>query len=133
MNNIINCPLAVEYKNLADRSLPDGDVYNYVRDRLTRVTTNQIRKVHDTVKSVSSRAKVAETDFETLKKELFVLVPLMAYATGRDRNVEPLYEFLKSHLTAKTITSKEDIIVFDSLFTNMVAYHKYFEKTGGNR
>ena len=56
------------------------------------------------------------------------MLPLAAYNAGRMKELQPLFEFLYEHLNKNSIQNKQDIDVFDELFTSIIAYHKYLTK-----
>ena len=115
----IYIPLSEYYKDKdRDIFLPNGESYN-LANSFTSISSNQLRKILALVK----QAKAAKS-FEESKRIMFSIVPLTAYNSGRDKKLSNLYDFIRNHINEKTITSKNDIEMFDKLYTNVIAYQK---------
>lgn len=120
--NSIQIPLHKYYQDKGKLYLPDGIAYKKASD-FNRITSHQLRKILNQSKLCEEEANL--DDFTTARNHLFSLLPLAAYNAGRDSSLRPLYLFLVEHINEKSIQSKEDIIVFDDLFTSIVAFHKF--------
>ena len=111
----------------ADKSklfLPDGKAYKIALS-FKGITTHQLRKILNQVKLCIQELGNKDADFNDVKNQLFMLLPLSAYNGGRDPKLKKIYQFLVEHLNQNSITCKKDIEVFDELFTSVIAYHKY--------
>lgn len=118
----IEIPLHIYYQDKSKLYLPDGIAYNKAKE-FKRITSHQLRKILNQSKRCKEEANL--NDFKAARNHLFSLLPLSAYNAGRDSSLKPLYYFLVEHLNEKSIQSKEDITVFDDLFTSIVAFHKF--------
>ncbi len=120
--NPIQIPLHKYYQDKGKLYLPDGIAYKKASD-FKNITSHQLRKILNQSKLCEEEAN--HDNFITARNHLFSLLPLAAYNAGRDGKLKPLYFFLVEHINEKSIQSKEDIIVFDDLFTSIVAFHKF--------
>lgn len=118
----IEVPLHEHYKDKEKLYLPDGVAHKKAKE-FTGIASNQLRKILNQSKVCKNEASIS--DFKIARNHLLSLIPLAAYNAGRDKNSNILYSFLKEHLNEKSIQSKEDIDIFDDLFTSIVAFHKY--------
>lgn len=123
----IEISLAKYYCNKGQMLLPNGtaDVY---AGKFRRITNHQLRKILDQIKNFKSQSGIE--NFEKIRSQLFFLLPMAAYNAGRDRNLEPLYDFLHRHINEKSICEKKDLDVLDELFTSIIAYHAYHKQKG---
>ena len=122
--NLIGIPLHEYYKDKEKIYLPEGIAHTKAKDFISsRITSHQLRKILNQSKICKDEASI--NDFKMAKNHLFSLLPLAAYNAGRDPSLKKLYIFLVEHLNEKSIQSKEDIDVFDDLFTSVVAFHKF--------
>lgn len=124
---IISRSLSVEFKNPEDIYLPHKKAYQYA-EMFSNIKNHQMRKVLNGVKEARL---IAEKDFKSAQKKLFMLVAMSAYNAGRfssDKSLRILNEFMEKTISEKTITTKEDIEKFDELFTSIVAYHANMQK-----
>lgn len=118
----IELPLHEYYKDKEKLYLPDGIAYKKAME-FKSIAPHQLRKILNQSKICKDEASV--NDIKTAKNHLFSLLPLAAYNAGRDSSLKGLYFFLAEHLNEKSIQSKEDIEVFDDLFTSIVAFCKF--------
>ena len=119
----IEKPLHIYYADKSKLFLPDGKAYK-IAESFKGIATHQLRKILNQVKLCIQELGNKDVDFDSIKNQLFMLVPLSAYNGGREPKLKKIYRFLVEHLNENTITCAKDIEVFDELFTSIVAYHK---------
>lgn len=125
----IDIPLSKKYSDIKSIYLEDGIAYNYAK-KMTKIAPSQLRKVLDQIKSSSSMIKQNPEKFEDARNNLYFLVPITAYNTGRNEQINFLYEFVYQHINEKSLASSDDIFILDQLFTSIIAYHKYLKEMG---
>lgn len=127
----INYALSDFYEDGSDLFLPKtGYAYQYA-EKFKDIPPHQLRKVLDYVKGIL--VNLRNNDFKTSQKRLFVLLPMTAYNCGRlgkseSAKYDYYYEFMKMHISDRAIRTEEDIQVFDTLFTSIIAYHVQLNK-----
>lgn len=121
-NNDIQVPLSEHYKDKSKLYLPDGIAHKKAKE-FQRIKSHQLRKILN--QSKICRTELETKNFTEVRNSLFSILPLAAYNAGRDKSLECLFNFLQEHLNEKSIKSEKDIILFDELFTSIVAYHKF--------
>lgn len=121
-NNDIQVPLSEHYKDKSKLYLPDGIAHKKAKE-FQGIKSHQLRKILN--QSKICRTELETKNFTEVRNSLFSILPLAAYNAGRDKSLECLFNFLQEHLNEKSIKSKKDIILFDELFTSIVAYHKF--------
>ena len=96
------------------------------------IKTNQVRNIYSAI--ISIRTKLKNKNFvnnqldEDLKTDLILIKPKLAYATGREKKVKPLYDLLSKAIDC-SITSKnqvKSVTNLISLVETIVAFHKFF-------
>lgn len=122
----ISEPLSVYYKDKTKLYLPDGVAYQYAL-KFSRIPSHQLRKILNQVKLCKADLQI-DMNVNDVRCRLFSLLPLSAYNAGRDKSLKVLYEFLVEHINNESIKGREDILLFDDLFTSVVAFHKYISK-----
>lgn len=120
----IEMPLHIYYADKSKLFLPEEKAYK-IAENFKGITTHQLRKILNQVKLCKQELGNKDADFDSVKNQLFMLVPLSAYNGGREPKLKKIYRFLVEHLNQNSITCAKDIEVFDELFTSIVAYHKY--------
>lgn len=130
----VTVPLSVQYKDKAKLYLTGGFAQRTAREFVTaQIATHQLRKVLSQVKQAVTIMESGNSRFNEARNMLFMLLPMSAYNAGRLSKLKPLYLFLKANISEETLKSPEDISVFDSLMTSIVAYHKYEEEQKKNK
>ncbi|WP_067554221.1 type III-A CRISPR-associated protein Csm2 [Faecalibaculum rodentium] len=130
----VTVPLSVQYKDKAKLYLTDGVAQKTARQFVgAKITTHQLRKVLSQAKQAVTIMESGGSRFNEARNVLFMLLPMSAYNAGRLPAVKPLYLFLKANISEETLKGPEDISVFDSLMTSIVAYHKYEEEQNKNK
>lgn len=121
---LIQVPLSEHYKDKSKLYLPDGIAHKKAKEfQRQRIKSHQLRKILN--QSKICRTELETKNFTEVRNSLFSILPLAAYNAGRDKSLKCLFNFLKEHLNEKSIKSEKDIILFDELFTSIVAYHKF--------
>lgn len=119
----IDEPLSIHYKNKSDLYLPDGIAQKKAVE-FKRIPAHQLRKILNQSKKCKLEIEKSKENFSTARNQLYSVLPLAAYNAGRDKNLKCLYTFLVENLNENSITKAEDILIFDELFTSIIAYHK---------
>lgn len=120
----IEKPLHIYYADKSKLFLPEEKAYK-IAASFKGIATHQLRKILNQVKLCTQELRNKDVDFDSVKNQLFMLVPLSAYNGGREPKLKKIYWFLAKHLNQNSITCEKDIEVFDELFTSIVAYHKF--------
>lgn len=124
---LIQVPLSEHYKDKSKLYLPDGIAHKKAKEfQRIKIKSHQLRKILN--QSKICRTELETKNFTEVRNSLFSILPLAAYNAGRDKSLKCLFNFLKEHLNEKSIKSEKDIILFDELFTSIVAYHKFEEE-----
>lgn len=124
---LIQVPLSEHYKDKSKLYLPDGIAHKKAKEfQRKKIKSHQLRKILN--QSKICRTELETKNFTEVRNSLFSILPLAAYNAGRDKSLECLFNFLREHLNEKSIKSEKDIILFDELFTSIVAYHKFKEE-----
>ena len=82
----------------------------------------QMRKVFHAIKDM--RRKV-ERQQEFDRTELALIMPMLAYAVGRDLLPRDFYDVLKLCLGSERLRSREDFLRAADFIEAVMAYHKY--------
>lgn len=107
-----------------DIYLPDGKAA-IIASELFKTSSNQVRKFYGMIKEAEHFAENGE--FAKGKDKLYMIVPLAAYAFGRDLMDDNFYEFIKACIKKEKILSNDDIYTFSHFFESIVAYSKMKE------
>ncbi len=97
-------------------------------DQRDGVKTNQIRNLYAAVQHIRVRASQPGPDTEDINRRLVFLKPKLAYASGRQRQLKPLREFLVQAIDS-VVRSKDPPKARENFFILMesiVAYHKFY-------
>lgn len=124
---VINVPLHEYYKDKEQLYMPITGVAYKEAENFKGIASNQLRKILDESKKARKKLE-SGANFEDVQNKLFSLLPLAAYNAGRDNKLNPLFKFMYTHLNKNSIQDEKDVIVFDELFTSIIAYHKYLTK-----
>lgn len=97
-------------------------------DQQDGVKTNQIRNLYAAVQHIRVRASQPEPDTEDINRRLVFLKPKLAYATGRQRQLRQLRDFLVLAIdsvvhSADPPKARENFFI---LMESIVAYHKFY-------
>lgn len=88
-----------------------------------RMKTSQLRKFFTKIKNIEKKLKGKSALEEDLKNEMYMIVPELAYALGRELIGKDSYDTIATIIKEK-IRSKEDFINFSRFMTAIVAYKK---------
>ncbi len=83
--------------------------------------TTQLRKLFHSIKSIKQEVKKGGMKLHKLRVKL---MPVLAYARGRDLIDKEFFEFSQVCLTK--IQDNYDFEVFSEIFEAIVAYHRYY-------
>lgn len=137
----INEPLSVHYGRQPDTYLVNGVAYKVAKklvnetackgDKKTKgLSSSQLRKVLNVTKEAQIGVTHGDTSFQEAQKQLFILMPMLAYNYSRASNKDKpffgeLLKFIYQNVNPKSIQSAEDINIFGQIITAVVAYHKF--------
>ena len=124
---VINIPLHEYYKDKEQLYMPITGISYIMAMNFNKIAPSQLRKILDESKKARKKLE-SGANFEDVQNKLFSLLPLAAYNAGRDNKLNPLFKFMYTHLNKNSIQNEKDVIVFDELFTSIIAYHKYLTK-----
>lgn len=124
----IKIPLTRFYEDEGKTYLIGGTVYQQAQ-KLVQLPNTQLRKILDTTKQAVDAVKTKREDVDIARKVLFSMLPMTAYNASRAAKGEKaayfeLLQFLYNNLNEQTLINADDIIVFDRVFTSVIAYHK---------
>jgi len=106
-----------------DLYLPQHDAYLVASDLGDKMKISQIRKIFDMVEQAALLAR--NDKFEKAQETIFMVVPNVAYATGRGL-VEPqsFNDLMQMCINTKRIKTNEDIETLFRFLQSIVAYKK---------
>jgi CRISPR type III-A-associated protein Csm2 len=108
-----------------DLYLPGGDADN-IAQSLQSLNTNQLRKVFDMIEKASVQSK--EGHFDKALQQLYMVVPMVAYATGRKLiGTMNFNTFIQRVITPKRIRNDRDVQTLFTLMQSVLAYKKLYE------
>lgn len=90
--------------------------------KLADVKTTQIRKFLDAVNRLKAQPERVKNFNETIKPELQLLRPKIAYAVARQKSIEGLKLVMEAAI--KKIIEADDFTRFVQLIESIIAYHK---------
>jgi len=94
------------------------------------ISTNQLRRIYSEVKRAENEFKF-DDDSEKARRTLVLIKPQLAYAASRTEEMERVNEVVSEYLDKAVNGSASNMEAFFSLMEAIVAYHAYFEETGG--
>jgi CRISPR-associated protein Csm2 len=96
------------------------------------INENQLRNFYTAI--VRMRIEFQNSrdgNYESVKRNLILLKPKLAYAAGRDRrNLLPFKDFM-TNVIDKAVTSRDLKVAFDNFFAlteAIIAYHKFYSE-----
>jgi len=92
------------------------------KDNINKLNANQLRKIFHYVKGL--KREFHQTDFE--RHKVSMIMPLLAYAKGRNLIPEYFYELMKVCFGKERCKTKEDFNESVNFLEAIVAYHKYY-------
>ncbi len=127
-SRMVTKPLMAEYGNQPDIFLEGQYLYQTAKS-IYELKVHQVRKVLAVTKEALTIAR-SSSDFSKAKKRLFILLPMLAYNTGRakkeeQKNYENLLRFVYTNVNQDSITTIDDIEMFDQMIISVIAYHKF--------
>lgn len=91
---------------------------NKVTDDKT-LNTNQLRKYFEQINNAKNY------EFNQARKELYKVLPQIAYAAGRKVCPPQFYDLMEACISPQTIVSEEDVNTLIEFLTAVVAYSKF--------
>ena len=109
-----------ELFSLEDMYLPGGTIFK-IALAIKEIKTNQLRKIFENVENAYQLA--LSGNFNKASETLFMIVPSVAYATGRNL-IDPkdFNTFIQLMITPSRIKSNDDIITFFRMMQTILAY-----------
>lgn len=115
--------LTVEEINLPDK-MAYLVAYDLGNDRSqSKLNTNQLRKVFEQIKDCEKYSKLEEA-----KNSLYKVLPLLAYAVGRDNCPSEFFRLLEACIKPEKLIDSDDIKALIDFLTSIVAYTKYIRE-----
>ncbi len=121
-----------EYELSGLSRLPGDELINIAQKlgqhlKTTGLKTTQIRRFLDGIRRLDMQFNKGKGNKEKgfLPDQVMLLKPKLAYAAGRNREVEPLMDIVEPAITAGS-KSYDDFKKLLSLMEAIVAYHKYY-------
>ncbi len=88
------------------------------------MNNNQLRKIFTQLKGIETQLKQNEEKFDKYKNNIFLIMPQVAYAFGRNVITKEFYNLMKACIKPNKIKAPKDYYCFVSFFTAIVAYFK---------
>lgn len=109
----------------------------FVNDKTVELKPTQLRKTFHALKEKERKFRDRE-DADPLgdedKREIYLLIPQLAYARGRGLIPQTFYELMRVCLSSDKLKTIGDFRRLVEFITAILAYHKYHEKVkGGGR
>lgn len=101
----------------------NGAAHVVAKDIRKKMKVTQLRKFFGHIKKIHMKYKGEKVDKEIDKSELYLLLPELAYALGRDLISPNFYELMKVSLGSK-IRNVSDFNRFVEFLSAILAYHK---------
>ena len=105
--------------------------YKKGKEFARNIKTNQIRNFFahiNTIRNEFKNLKLNKSSFDQLDSSLILVKPKLAYAKGRNKEVEP-FQILMFETIDKVVKSKNKEKAYTNFFEfveAIVAYHKYY-------
>lgn len=91
----------------------------------SQLKPTQLRKVFHTLKSIQQRVKQRPEQERFNSAELLKLMPVLAYAVGRDLIPRDFYHLLKAVFEPQRLRTNADFLRAFDFVEAILAYHKY--------
>lgn len=96
--------------------------FQFTKDGLK---TNQVRNFYSAIVKMRAEFKREGEFTESLRSQLIMLKPKLAYAAGRQRSVrDNFYPFMKAEIDK--VSDTKSLELFFMTVESVVAYHKFF-------
>lgn len=100
-----------------------------------KVKTNQLRNFYSSILSIRTKFNNAGEVTPQIERELILLKPKLAYASGRQTKVKPFYELMCDGIDATVnLAANEKAEALRNLISiteAIVAYHKFYDPKNG--
>lgn len=120
-----------EPEKVADQ-LADG----FIKDKSAELKPTQLRRVFHALKQKERKFRL-KSEGDVLepndKKEIYLLLPELAYARGRGLIPQNFYELMRLCLSTDKLKTIGDFRRLVQFVTAILAYHKYHEKVKGGQ
>ena len=107
----------------------NGAAHIIAKDVREKMKVTQLRKFFGHIKQIQAKYKGKKDDDKVEKGELYLLMPELAYALGRNLISKNFYELMKISLSSEKIPTVKDFNRFVDFLSAVLAYHK-MEKEG---
>lgn len=107
----------------------NGAAHIVAKDVRKKMKVTQLRKFFGHIKKIQAKYKGKSADTNVDKKDLFLLMPELAYALGRELISKNFYDLMKLSLNSQKISIVKDFNCFVDFLSAVLAYHK-MEKEG---
>ncbi len=91
----------------------------------TSLKPTQLRKVFHTLKTIQQRVKQKPASDSFDSTELLRLMPVLAYAVGRELIPRDFYHLLREVFKSEKLQTNEDFLRAFDFVEAILAYHKY--------
>ena len=105
-------------------NLPNRASYKVANEIKSNLKTNQLRKVFESIKGCEQYLP----DVVKVRNEMYQVLPLIAYAVGRENCPREFFELMQVCINSKALQTSEDIKRLIEFLTAIVAYVKFFGK-----
>lgn len=115
--------------------LADQLAREFIEDR-DNLKPTQLRKIFHALKDIERPLKGKEKDKDLspeARNKIILLVPELAYATGRELIPKKFYRLMRILLSSEKLKTGNDLERVVQFLTAILAYHKYHEKVKGGR
>lgn len=119
-----------KFKNFSDYKIEEfakegGDTHNFVKTIKNKLKINQLRKFFSKIKQIELQTKTNKDNIEIskeIKNKLYLLIPELAYAYGRQLIPREFYDLMKESI--EKIHKNEDFKRFVEFLTAIIAFYK---------
>lgn len=102
----------------------NGAAHIIAKDVREKMKVTQLRKFFGHIKQIQAKYKGKKDDDKVEKGELYLLMPELAYALGRNLISKNFYELMKTSLNSEKIPTVKDFNCFVDFLSAVLAYHK---------
>lgn len=107
----------------------NGAAHVVAKDVKKTMKITQLRKFFGHIKKIQAKYKGKSADTSIEKSDIFLLMPELAYALGRNLISKKFYELMKLSLDPQKISKVKDFNCFVDFLSAVLAYYK-MEKEG---
>ena len=107
----------------------NGAAHVVAKDVKKKMKVTQLRKFFGHIKKIQAKYKGKPAEDQINKSDIFLLMPELAYALGRELISKNFYDLMKLSLDSQKISTAKDFNCFVDFLSAVLAYHK-MEKEG---